>query len=89
MTPGGGRSLIERLGLDPGVVPGSDALVRRPHVWVGGGTEMRRPGVAIRQARSVEGGWLVQVSWVEADPQRPGEAEHRVAWLPADQVSSA
>lgn len=69
MRVGTGRSLIERLGLDPGVEPGS--------------------GVVIRQARSVEGEWLVQVSWVEVDPQRPGDAEHRVAWLPAGQVSPA
>lgn len=61
MKVGTGRSLIERLGEEPG----SEALVRRPPEW------------------------LVQVSWVEADPQRPGDAEHRVAWLRADQVSPA
>lgn len=89
MKVGTGRSLIERLGLDPGVEPGSEALVRRPHVWVDCGTDPRWPGVVIRQARSVDGEWLVQVSWVEVDPQRPGDAEHRMAWLPAEQVSPA
>lgn len=89
MSAGEGRALVERLDLTPDVVPGSDAVVRRPHVWVSPGQELPAPGVVVRQARTPDGSWIVKVAWTHQDPQRPREAEHHLEWLPADQVKPA
>lgn len=89
-TGSSGRSLAERLDLDPPIVEGSDAPVRKPHVWVDRDRDLPAPGVVLRQAKSAtDQSWIVKVTWVAHDPMRPEEPAHRTEWVPAARVKTA
>lgn len=84
------RSLSERLDLDPPLVAGSEARIRKPHVWVDRGQDLPAPGIVLRQARSAEdNAWLVKVAWARQDPMRLNETDLHVEWVDASRVKPA